>query len=400
MIIHRWTPVDFTHLPDRDGGEATIADWDTMELLGRVMPSIRQVGLELTTGAAWLLLVWLAIATQIPEARARSTSIADSDLGWAWESAAAAAGVSFTAVVLGLMAYLVGSTYGYVWNWFIPQTDPRVLRSETKALASEANLRLRLTPPLLGASLLLAAELGQPWFYYLPIVPVVVALDGHRRWTKAKSMPIKADLTGVDLSNFEMSGCNATYVDLSGANLKHADLSDSDMQGASLASASLEQAVLAGVDLTTTSGLAPEQLTGVRSLRRAKLRSQDLSGLDMRRVEVEGIDLRHAQLCDTNWYGCNLTRADLRFATGSDLTLVAADLRSSLLYGASIPNADLGAADLSLAQVSRMPFRLDDEGPVSSFSGSNMRWMRAVSDGRPLLRFLSVCDQRRRVHRR
>jgi hypothetical protein len=89
----------------------------------------------------------------------------------------------------------------------------------------------------------------------------------------------------------------------------------------------------------------------------ANLRSADLSGAnlrsaDLRSANLSGADLSGANLRSANLSGANLRSADLRSANLSGADLSGANLRSANLSGANLRSADLRSANLSGADLS------------------------------------------------
>jgi uncharacterized protein YjbI with pentapeptide repeats len=141
---------------------------------------------------------------------------------------------------------------------------------------------------------------------------------------------IHRNLSGVDLSDADLSGAN-----LRSAYLRGADLSSADLSGANLFGANLRSADLSGADLSGA------YLSG------ANLRSADLSGADLRGADLIGADLIGAYLS-----GANLRSADLRSADLIGAYLIGANLRSANLSGADLSGAYLSGAKLSGANLS------------------------------------------------
>ena len=74
------------------------------------------------------------------------------------------------------------------------------------------------------------------------------------------------------------------------------------------------------------------------NLRSANLSGANLSGADLRSANLSGANLRSADLRSANLSGANLSGADLRSANLSGANLRSADLRSANLSGANLLN--------------------------------------------------------------
>ncbi|AFY68568.1 pentapeptide repeat protein [Thalassoporum mexicanum PCC 7367] len=109
--------------------------------------------------------------------------------------------------------------------------------------------------------------------------------QGNRNFTYA-------DLTGINLSSY-----NLYKVNLQGANLKQAILAGTNMRRASLSDANLANADLSGAILDET------------SLYYANLFGADLSNASLFGSDLRGADLHRANLFGANLYGCDLRNA-------------------------------------------------------------------------------------------
>ena len=115
------------------------------------------------------------------------------------------------------------------------------------------------------------------------------ALAQHLRWLDAVAAEAeskrelhRANLSGANLTAYDLSGCR-----LSGANLSTANLSGCVMVGADLRAANLEGADLRGCNLVNAN------LRRAR-LARANLRGATLTGSDLRHADMAGADLTDA----------------------------------------------------------------------------------------------------------
>jgi uncharacterized protein YjbI with pentapeptide repeats len=106
----------------------------------------------------------------------------------------------------------------------------------------------------------------------------------HGLWLKGEPAGRKANLSGADLSEADL-----TWADLSGADLRRADLS-----GADLREADLSKARLTGADLSEAN-MSKARLIGA-GLRKARLSGADLTGADLIGADLSGADLPEAPL--------------------------------------------------------------------------------------------------------
>jgi len=110
-------------------------------------------------------------------------------------------------------------------------------------------------------------------------------------------------------------------------------------------------------------------------MRRAQLQYVELRGIDLRWVDLSGADLFEADLQGAQLYEANLTgaqldgadldRASLRKATLDKACLDGASLRRADLYEASLCETDLSEADLRASNLNR-----------ASLCGADLRWAR------------------------
>ena len=148
-----------------------------------------------------------------------------------------------------------------------------------------------------------------------------------------------ADLSGANLMNAKLSGADLSSADLSGANLMNAKLSGADLSGANLSGANLMNAKLSDADLSGA------YLSG------ANLRSANLIGAYLSGADLSNTNLSRADLSGANLSGANLSRANLFHAN-----LFGADLSGANLSGANLSGADLIRADLSKTKVKEARF--------------------------------------------
>ena len=165
-------------------------------------------------------------------------------------------------------------------------------------------------------------------------------------------------------------------INLSGANLKYVNLPGVDLQDADLSGADLRVANLSGANLRDA------------NLSRANLSSADLSGAtlldvnlsdaDLQVANLSGANLLRANLLEVSLWDANLQRANLSGADLSSADLSSADLRSSHLSGANLQRAHLLDANLSDANLQ-----------TADLSGANLSsvnlscailWMTSLSE--------------------
>ncbi|MBK8029517.1 MAG: pentapeptide repeat-containing protein [Chloroflexi bacterium] len=131
-------------------------------------------------------------------------------------------------------------------------------------------------------------------------------------------------MSGLDLSDLDLTHAKLDKSDLSLAKFKGVQLSETSMRGVNLSYASLLYSTVRNVNLQNA------------NLDGASFRSSDLSG-----SKLSGANLRAASLNDCNLTGvdlraANLRHADLRNATLTDAVLTNADLRHCILPDGSI----------------------------------------------------------------
>ena len=71
-------------------------------------------------------------------------------------------------------------------------------------------------------------------------------LDSHVKWMASEEGGIRANLSGANLIDADLSGANLRGANLRGANLSGANLSDANLRGANLIDANLSDANLRG----------------------------------------------------------------------------------------------------------------------------------------------------------
>jgi uncharacterized protein YjbI with pentapeptide repeats len=127
------------------------------------------------------------------------------------------------------------------------------------------------------------------------------------------------------------------FIDLSGADLRDLDLRGADLTGVALGGADLRGADLSAANLRNT------------DLNNAKLSSAHLSGTSLRHADLNNADLRGAHLVEAELSFANLKKADLSKANLSSANLSKADLSKTNLSGAFLYETVLANIDLSSA---------------------------------------------------
>lgn len=130
-----------------------------------------------------------------------------------------------------------------------------------------------------------------------------------------------ADLHNADLTKVDLNGADLRKADLSEANLREAQLKGADLRGANLIQsdlrgADLEEAVLEWADLREAN-LEKSNLKGY--LHKADLRGVNLREADLRAADLKEADLRGTDLTDTNLEKADLQGAYLWKAQGLTL---------------------------------------------------------------------------------
>jgi uncharacterized protein YjbI with pentapeptide repeats len=163
-------------------------------------------------------------------------------------------------------------------------------------------------------------------------------VNAWNHW-RQKHEHIRPDLSGVNLSSYDLGGVNLSNAalrlcDLSGANLMGADLRRADLGKANLSGAYLSKADFFEANLS-------EANLSEAYLFEANLSRVNLNGADLQLVYLGKADLRGAYLI-----GANLAEVDLRGAS-----LVGANLSEAILCSANLIGTDLQGADLRTADL-------------------------------------------------
>ena len=175
------------------------------------------------------------------------------------------------------------------------------------------------------------------------------------------------NLSGADLSNFNLRNINFTETNLSGANLTNTDLRDANLGRANLRGANLsgtnlrdawlrdaflDGANLSGANLRDTN-LQDTDLRNVLDLRYADMIGANLEDADLREANLSGADLREANLRGANLSSANLTRTNFSGASLLQSNIFQADLSEAILVQADLNGADFRGANLTNANLTR-----------------------------------------------
>ena len=134
-------------------------------------------------------------------------------------------------------------------------------------------------------------------------------LEDHKLWLTDRTTGKRADLSGANLENVNLTLANLSNADLRHANLRYADLRDANLNFAGLEGADLICANLIDTDL-----------------RYANLENADLGDTNLSGANLSYTRLMNANLSDTNLSDANLKRANLRGANLSGANLENANL--------------------------------------------------------------------------
>jgi uncharacterized protein YjbI with pentapeptide repeats len=113
--------------------------------------------------------------------------------------------------------------------------------------------------------------------------------------------------------------------------------------------------------INTAATIVEEYAVGKRDFSRAELGDADLQGVNLR-----GADLSYADLSEANLTGANLRGTDLSFADLSQANLQDADIRGALLMSANLRQANLQGVKLEKADCDRTTNFPQDFDPVKA----------------------------------
>ena len=321
-----------------------------MELVGRIVPAVRETRTPLISGFAWLLAFWLWVGAWSDNAErllsAEPDPRAARPLWLVRESLGLLSGLG-AGIALTVSALIVGSLFGYGWGLVVKSLDERAIRGRAAQLFAESEFRLQLALPL--AVGLLALVRQAPLTLFGLAIPALMAGHGVLLRREAMGMSLRADLSGADLSSANLAGANLTHIDLSEANLQGADLTGAVLNDTRFSGARLDGAIFDRTDLTKTWGVGLDALPRLARLRDVTLVEQDLSGASLAGVDLRGADLSSANLRGAILRGANLSRARVTDAGLDGADLGGVDLSHVDLQGHDLSNRDLAGAKLTQA---------------------------------------------------
>ena len=180
-------------------------------------------------------------------------------------------------------------------------------------------------------------------------------LSNHKLWLMDEPNGIRADLSGVDLSDANLRGADLRYANLSGAYIEGANLYGAILYGVNLGCANLRYTDLRGADLKSA------------YLRNVNLGCADLSGADLRNANLWNADLRYTNLSGANLGCANLSGANLKSADLRDVNLGCANLSGANLKSAYLSGANFWDADLSCVKNIFFPIACPEKGSFIAF---------------------------------
>ena len=175
------------------------------------------------------------------------------------------------------------------------------------------------------------------------------------------------------------------------------DLREVNLRGVDLAVADLSRADLRGADLSAAD-LSVADLAGA-DLREVDLRGANLRGVDLREADLRGLNLRGADLRGAHLSGANLRGADLRGNDLSGVNLYGANLRGTVLSRANL-HRTVGALSLGYTPSGGTDLRPLPDGTWLLTVGC---WSGTTDDLRALITgsdWPSLCDADERDRRR
>ena len=180
-------------------------------------------------------------------------------------------------------------------------------------------------------------------------------LSNHKLWLMDEPNGIRADLSGVDLSDANLRGADLRYANLSGAYIEGANLYGAILYGVNLGCANLRYTDLRGANLKSA------------YLRNVNLGCADLSGADLRNANLWNADLRYTNLSGANLGCANLSGANLKSADLKDVNLGCANLSGADLGCANLSGANFWDADLSCVKNIFFPMACPEKGSFIAF---------------------------------
>lgn len=184
------------------------------------------------------------------------------------------------------------------------------------------------------------------------------------------------DLSGLDLSERDLAGCNLGYSNFIGTNLTDTDLSNADLEACDFRFANLtntnfhDATIYSDISCKLFAAKVAGGYIETQALPKADSRYRDinylspyessdnsfrsfigfdLSNRDLRMVDFAGADLRRANLSGSNLAGVDLTNADLEGANLTGAILEEANLTDTDLSSVNLTDANLDRANFSNA---------------------------------------------------
>lgn len=173
---------------------------------------------------------------------------------------------------------------------------------------------------------------GPCGFFYSMLKPIRTTMP--KRNFKCRNFSEK-DLTGRNFSNSDLSGADFSYADLRGANFSGADLTRVKFPGANLRGANCSYADLRGAIFDDD------------EYDKGDLSNVNFFGADLRGTDFSHANLRGANLFEVDLSYANLSSADLRGAILCNAILYCTIWGSPFIDGVNLSYADIGHVDFS-----------------------------------------------------
>ncbi|MBE9211067.1 pentapeptide repeat-containing protein [Nostoc sp. LEGE 06077] len=158
-----------------------------------------------------------------------------------------------------------------------------------------------------------------------------------------------ANLSGMDLRNYDLSKCNLKEANLTQAKLWKANLKEANLTRAKLCFAELTHSDLSSAIFTQANMRMAEFENAVlkktdlshSDLWNTKFKFADLSQAILTKAELSYADFWNANLYETILYNANLTNAKFSYANLGEAILYNANLCEAILCNADLTNANL-----------------------------------------------------------
>ena len=197
-------------------------------------------------------------------------------------------------------------------------------------------------------------------------------VESWNRWRERNNMQ-PVDLSGANLDQAQLHGCNLIRADLRGASLRGAQLPEAHLKNADFTGACIEQT---NFEHANARDACFDNVQGrkarfiVTTLRGASFRNADLERADFYRAYLRQVDFRDANLTEVRFAraflgrarcdGATLMRADLRGASLVHSSFDHANLRDARVHGVAAWSTSLKQAQ----QENMLISRTDQEPPV------------------------------------